>query len=172
MEKFLNIKKNNIIYKKYFEWKEKLPKVYEKWEDFCNLVGLETESFVPQQTLYIVPTENDLKKFDKYFCKSIYGGGLRKFKQNSPIQKDWERFAKSNDMIIFKPNFAMDFVGRCMIGRFSTRMFDYAEEIYCSISANFYSWEVPEGYEEITGETFYHYYGIVEKMEEKKNENT
>ena len=170
MEKFFKVKKDNIIYKKYYEWRLELPKIQEKWKEFCNLTGIEAESFVPGTSLYIIPTQNDLNKFEKYFCKDIFRGGLRKFKKSSPIQQDWERFARTNGMLIEKPNFVMDFVGRCFIGRVESQMFDYSGEIYCSVNADFHSLNFPEGYEEITGETFYHYYEIIKKGE--KNENT
>lgn len=172
MIKFFKVKKDNIIYKKYYNWLLSLPKLKENWEKFSKLTGIESTQFVAKFDLYIIPTENDLIKFEKYFCKDIYNQGLRKFKRNSPIQKDWERFAISNNMLIEKPNFVMDFIGKCFIGKSSSQLFDCDGELYASIEADFYSTSFPAGYEEIDGETFYHYYKIVEERLEKKNENT
>ena len=109
-EKCFIVKKENPIYNKYFEWWNNQENLHKKWEQFKGLVGLESNIFVPRRTLYIIPTENDLIKFSKAFCKENYGEGLKKIKANSKLQKDWEKFIDNNKVLVSKPDFMFDFM--------------------------------------------------------------
>ena len=168
MERYFKMKKENEKYNEYFEWYNNLDNLKNKWEQFKKLTGIEAESFVPRKELYIVPTENDLNKFGRFFCKEVFNGGLRKFKANATVQKDWERFIASNKVIVHKPDIAMDFILLGMYGqRIQSRLFHYKDEIYCSIDANFpENYKIPEGYEEIKGSEFHK---IMETIQEENN---
>lgn len=166
-EKCFIVKKENYIYKEYFDWWNNRENVKNKWEEFKKLVGIESTTFVPNINLYIVPTENDINNFGKMFCKEIYKEGLRRFKSNSKIQKDWEKFAKNNNIFISKPDFILDFIGTCISGKMQSRLFHYNDIVYASINGEFYpDSEIPEGYEEIKKSEFYK---IIEKIMEEEN---
>lgn len=169
MEKYFKVKKDNDMYSQYFDWYNNLDNLRDKWQQFKQFTGIEASSFVPHRELYIVPTENDLNKFGKYLCKEVLGDGLRKFKGNSTIQKDWERFINSNKVIVHKPNVAQDFIFEAGLygQRIQSRLFHYEDELYCSIDANYYeSFKVPQGYEEIKGSEFHQ---VMEKIQEENN---
>ena len=161
MEIYFKVKKDNPIYKKYFEWWNNLDVIKKKWEQFRKLVGIESTQFVPKKELYIVPTENDLIKFGRFFYKQDYGKGLRKFKATSTIQKDWERFCKNNLELIDKPTLFYDFP---VMGKTRTRLFHYKDEVYASIENEFIdeNYIVPKGYEEIKASEFYKIIELIE----------
>lgn len=161
MEIYFKVKKDNPIYKKYFEWWNNLDVIKKKWEQFRKLVGIESTQFVPKKELYIVPTENDLIKFGRFFYKQDYGKGLRKFKKTSSVQKDWERFCKNNLELIDKPTLFYDFP---VMGKTRTRLFHYKDEVYASIENEFIdeNYIVPKGYEEIKASEFYKIIELIE----------
>lgn len=163
MEIYFRVKGDNPIYKKYFEWWNNLDVIKKKWEQFRKLVGIESTQFVPKKELYIVPTENDLIKFGRFFYKQDYGNGLRKFKATSTIQKDWERFCNNNVKFIDEPILFYDFP---IMGKSRTRLFHYNDDVYGSISSDYIEddFKIPDGYEQIKASEFYK---IIETIEEE-----
>lgn len=166
MERYFKVKKDNVIYNQYFDWYNNLDNLRNRWKQFKNLVGIESDEFVPRKELYIIPTENDLNKFGRFFYKEIFSGNLRKFKSNTTIQKDWERFISNNKVIVEKPNVAINFITNGLYSqRIQTRLFNYEDEVYCSVEANFpNTYEIPEGFEEIKGSEFHK---IMETIQEE-----
>ena len=161
-ERFFKVKKEHYIYKNYFEWLKFGKDISKVFEELQKKVGLETTNFSPSEGLIIIPSKNDLLKFEKDLTKKEYPGGFRSFKKTSTIQKEWNKLLKENNIkIIHKPSIVWDF--NYGVGRFRTRLFHYKDELYCSIETEHLSKEVPEGYEEIKGSTFYK---IMEKIEE------
>lgn len=165
-EKCFIVKKENHIYTDYFKWWNNQENLSNKWKQFKKLTGIESEVFVPRIELYIVPTENDLNKFEKMFIKKVFNDGLRKFKANSSIQKDWEKFIYNNKVLVSKPDIIFDFIGKCISGRIRSRLFHYKDIVYCSLNGDFYSDYIPEGYEEIKKSEFYK---IIETIEGENN---
>lgn len=166
-EKCFIVKKENHIYKEYFDWWNNYKNLGSKWKEFKELVGIETTTFVLDTNLFIVPTKNDINNFGKMFCEKIYQEGLRKFKTDSKIQKDWEEFVKNNNIRTTKPNFIFDFIGDSINGNIQSKLFHYNDIVYASIKGEFYSnSKIPEGYEEIKKSEFYK---IIEKIMEEKN---
>lgn len=165
-EKCFIVKEENPIYNKYFDWWNNQENLHKKWEQFKNLVGLEADKFVPRRQLYIIPTENDKIKFGKMFCKEDFGQGLKKLKANSILQKDWEKFIDNNKVLVSKPDFMFDFIGKCISGRMQSRLFHYKDIVYASLNGEFYpNSPIPEGYEEIKKSEFYK---IIETIEKEK----
>ena len=161
-ERFFKVKKEHYIYKNYFEWLEFGKNISKVFEELKKKVGLETNNFSPSERLFIIPTEKDLLKFDKDLSKKEYPSGLRSFKKTSTVQKEWEKLLKENNIkILHKPNIVWDF--NYGVGRFRTKLFHYKDDLYCSIETEHLSKEVPEGYEEIKGSTFYK---IIEQIKE------
>lgn len=163
MEIYFRVKRDNPIYKKYFEWWNNLDNVKRKWEQFRKLEGIEATQFVPRQELYIVPTEVDLINFGRFLCKDIFPGGLRKFKKTSSVQKDWERFCNNNVKFIDKPILFYNFP---IMGKSRTRLFHYNDDVYGSISSDYIEddFKIPDGYEQIKASEFYK---IIETIEEE-----
>ena len=121
MERYFIIDKNHHIYKEYFEWKDCANQLAKKFNEFKNKTGIETNLFVPQRELLIVPNNNDLKICEKVLYKKDYGHGLRGFKKNSSFRKLWEELTK--DIIFkYKPTLFYDFP---IFGKTRTRIFDY-----------------------------------------------
>ena len=150
VEKFYQVKESNPIYQEYFDWFNGLENRRIKWEEFRKLTGIETKAFAPYDCLYIIPTENDLNKFANSFCKEVFNNGLRRFKANSKIHKDWVKFSKLNNMTKQKPSITFDFIRLAVRGRMTTRLFHFKNGLYCSINADMpEDLEAPEGYEEM-----------------------
>lgn len=168
-EKCFKVKKDYHIYNEYFDWWNNQENLSEKWKQFKRLTGIEAESFVPRRELYIIPTENDIKKFGKMLLAKDYGKGLMKFRANSSIQKDWEKFIDAYKVIVNKPDIIFDFLGNyCPCGRITSRLFHYKDDVYCSVSSEFINenTECPDGYEEIKKSEFY---SIIETIENEQN---
>lgn len=167
MEIYCKVKKDNPVYKQYFDWWNNLDIVKRRWEQFRKLVGIESTQFAPNINLCIIPTENDLIKFGRFFTKEELNRGVRRFKATSMIQKDWERFCNCNDVkFIQKPIISFDFH---LIGNTKIRLFHYQDEIYCSLDNENMDkdYKIPEGYEKIKASEFYK---IIETIEEEENE--
>ena len=166
MEIYCKVKKDNPIYKEYFDWYNNLDTLIIKWEQFRKLVGIESKSFVANKELFIIPTENDLIKFGRFFYKKDYGAGLKKFKKTSTIQKDWERFCDNNIKFVKKPNLFYDFP---LVGKVRNRLFHYKDEVYCSLDNENIDkdYKIPEGYERIKASEFYKIMEIIEEEEDE-----
>lgn len=161
MERYFIVNKDHHIYKEYFEWKDCANKLAKKFNEFKNKTGIETNLFVPQKELLIVPDNNDLKICEKALYKKDYGHGLRGFKKTSSFSKLWEELTK--DIIFkYKPTLFYDFP---IFGKTRTRIFDYKNKVYCSLDADYLTKEtkIPQGYKEIKASEFYK---VIENIEE------
>ena len=169
MEEKCFIVKDKKICEQYFKWWNNRENLAERWKQFKKMVGIEAEVFVPNKTLYIVPTENDINNFGKLFCKEVFQKDLRKFKANSKIQKEWEKFIKTYEVLVERPNIAFHFLGTYIwSGRITTKIFHYKDTVYCSASAEkFNEDKLPDGFKEIKKSEFYK---IMEKVEEETND--
>ena len=161
MERYFIVNKEHHIYKEYFEWKDCANKLAKKFNEFKNKTGIETNLFVPQKELLIVPNNNDLKICEKVLYKKDYGHGLRGFKKNSSFNKLWEELTK--DIVFkYKPTLFYDFP---IFGKTRTRIFDYKNKVYCSLDTDYLTKEtkIPQGYKEIKASEFYK---VIEDIEE------
>ena len=166
MERYFIIDKDHHIYKEYFEWKDCANKLAKKFNEFKNKTGIETNLFVPQKELLIVPTENDLNQYQDQYYKKDYGHSLKGFKKKSYLYKLWEDLTK--DIIFkYKPTLFYDFP---IFGKTRTRIFDYQDKVYCSLESDYLNenTQIPKGYTEIKASKFYK---IIETIEEEENKN-
>ena len=107
--------------------------------------------------LHIEDTENNEKRFGKYLCKEK--DGLRKFKKNSPILKDFAKKMVDEKIVIncVRPRISEKFKS-LGYGRYGVSLshFEYLEELYVLLE---HEWlekdDNPEGFQEIPISEFY-----------------
>ena len=64
MEKYFEVKKDSVFYKKYFDFRDMSNKVNELFKKFAEDNGIETkEYYLNTDRLAIVPTPGDMVKF-------------------------------------------------------------------------------------------------------------
>lgn len=131
MEKFFTIKKDSDFYKAYVQYQKDVKENAAAFKKFSEEHGIEAKEYLPsRECVMIIPTENDLKKFNGMFTAKELGSGLRQFKKNCKITKDWVEIAKTIPRPD-KPNYfvyGMRFNGRC-----STRCFMIGDVLYGSV---------------------------------------
>ena len=158
MDKYFTIKKGSRLYIDYFQWKEDLKIIRELFNELATKYGIEATSFVPRKTqLLIVPTAKDDDNFYKQFTQAYHDNGLRQFKCNSDIGKDWTRLVRDT-AIPYKPNFFL-YIG--VSGRYHERLFSINDVLYGSLSAEC-RFELHECMSEIKASEFYK---IIEEFE-------
>ncbi len=143
MEKYFIVTKKSSLYSDYFTWKENRKQVAKHVEKFMIEHGIiSREYYASQRLLYIVPTQEDLEKFNKVLSKDT-GNGLRPFKQNSKIGKAWIQSVEESGLkILPKPTPLLYFEN--IYGKYKTRLFDINGTVYCSIDP-FYDEKCPVG---------------------------
>ncbi|MNP18938.1 hypothetical protein D3C76_1114440 [compost metagenome] len=152
MERYFIVTEENRLHKDWFDYKENSTRVCEIFKDFKQTVGIEAHGYyVSDDSIYIVPTENDLQAF-----KSILGApnneGLRKFRASSKISKAWVQMLKDAGLkVLRKPMVLLYF--RSFGGRYRSRLFDKNGVVYCSIDPA--GDETPKGFIEMKASEFY-----------------
>lgn len=155
IEKFFIVDDNSQLAKDYWNWKKNLHDVNEHVKLFMeeNQISA-TQYHADNNILYIIPTKEDIERYDKILGKDI-GNGLRPFKKNSTIHKLWIKSLKDNNLtVLHKPHtvwYFKEFAG----GRFSTRLFDVDGVIYTSFSWEGNKLDCPEGFTEIKASEFW-----------------
>lgn len=161
MEKFYTVNKGSALYEDYYSWYNSLIPNRKIMYDFCKEMGIEADLCCPNRIAFgIVPTENDKVKFAKQLCSKETNEGLRFFKKNSVVNKEWVKRAV-NLKNVHKPSPAWynNFMGHSF-----SRLFDYNGVLYCSFSAN--QIEMPsDTFTEIKGSEFYK---VMEEIENGK----
>ena len=106
---------------------------------------------------------SDKVKFVKQLCSKETNEGLRFFKKNSFINKEWVKRAVGLKNVR-KPSPA--WYNNYMMGHSSSRLFDYKGVVYCSFSAD--QIEMPsDTFTEIKGSEFYK---VMEEIENGKSD--
>ncbi|WHH58453.1 hypothetical protein [Petroclostridium sp. X23] len=168
MEKFYIVTEESELHQEYFEHQKNVKVINDHVIDFMKDQGIETTKYYPaNDTLYIIPTQKDAAKFAKVLAKQV-NDGLRSFKKNSAICKEWVKSLKGKGLkVLSKPHIFMYFRG---YERFSWRLFDVDNTLYCSYSCNSDSIDTPKGFTVIKASEFYK---VIEDYNEKiKNEQT
>lgn len=151
MEKFYTVNEGSKLYDDYWTWRNSIASNKKIVDDFFKEFGIEADLYCQNSTVIgIVPTDNDRIKFAKQLCTKESDEGLRFFKKNSAINKEWVKRAV-NLKNVHKPSPAWlnNFMGKS-----SSRLFDYNGVLYCSFSAN--QIEMPvDTFTEIKGSEFY-----------------
>lgn len=154
MEKFYIVTEQSRLHKDYFEYKNNAKRIKELVNEFTDKHTIETHLYYPSNSgIAIVPTKNDKELFDKMLNKSV-GEGLRFFKKNSKISKDWINLLDINNIkVINKP--MVGFYIRGLLGKHRTRLFDVEGILYCSVDTDVQEINCPEGFTEIKASEFY-----------------
>lgn len=153
-EKFYKVTEKSHLYHHFWEYVENRKQVNELVKDFMKKHGIEAEGYAPlSDRLYIQPTKADVEKFDSVLNKPVEQG-LRTFKKNSTIGKDWvNTLAEKELKVLRKPFVPMYF--RNAFGQTFSRLFEAGGTVYCSLKSEFGEWETPAGMEEIKASEFY-----------------
>lgn len=161
MDKFYTVNEGSSLYADYWAWKNCLAPNKKLVDDFFKEFGIEADLYCQSSVVIgIVPTKNDKIKFAKQLCLKETDEGLRFFKKNSAINKEWVKRAVGLKNA-HKPSPA--WLNKYMV-RSSSRLFDYNGVLYCSLSAN--QIEMPsDTFTEIKGSEFYK---IMEEIENGK----
>jgi len=161
LEKFYTVNEGTSLYKDYWAWRNSIEPDKKIANDFFSEFGIEADLYCPGSTrIGIVPTENDKVKFATQLCSKETDEGLRFFKRNSAVNKEWVKRVV-NLKNVSKPSPAWH---NKYMGQSSSRLFDHNGVLYCSFSAN--QIEMPTDiFTEIKGSEFYK---ILEEIENGK----
>lgn len=159
MEKFYIVKEGSRLHSDYWEWRKSVSENNKIVIDFFQQHGIEaTKYWISSNQIGIIPTENDLNKFESQFTKYALEDGLCLFRRNSVIGKAWIKQAV-DIKVLHKPS--PSWYNSVIVGRSSSRLFDHNGILYCSYHAE--KVEMPEDmFEEIKGSDFYK---IMEEIE-------
>lgn len=154
MEKYFIVTEKSDLHKDYLDYRENSRLINEHYKEFAKENDIEAEEYCPSNKyLHIIPTEKDLERFDKVLLKPT-GQGLRSFKLNSKIAKNWAKSLTEKGLkVLSKPY--IPFYFRNGFGRSRTRIFNIGEAVYCSYEADRNNIECPEGFIEIKASEFY-----------------
>lgn len=132
MEKFFTINKDSDFYKEYVQYQKDVKANAQAFKKFSEEHGIESTQYIPDdRAVIIIPTENDLQKFQGMFTKNklYYENGVRRFRANCQITKDWLEIAKT----VPKPKKPDYFCyGMRFCGKYSTRCFMIGDVLYGS----------------------------------------
>lgn len=164
MEKFFIVTEQSELHRDYFDWKNNLEEIRLLICEFFDRNDIETTQYgFHGDNLCIVPTENDLVKFNNVLSNEVMEQ-LRPFKGNSKIQKAWVKTLEENNLERKRKPYVPMYFPLHGGGRISSRLFDIDDIVYCSFSN---SWDIktPEGMIEIKASKFWE---TVEDAEEKR----
>lgn len=152
MEKFYIVTEESNLNKEYWKYKNNVKEVNEYVKKFMEQEGIKAnEYYASTEKLYIVPTEDDLRTFNRKLNKELEGG-LRQFKLNSSIAKRWVEFVNDNNIkILYKP-FVRTYFNA--YGRSKSRLFNIGDTVYCTYETEF-NFNNPKGFKEIKASEFY-----------------
>ncbi len=163
MEKFYIVQANSRLFRDYWTWQNSINSNCTIVRQFCEEHGIESTQFsLGCLQLGIVPTKQDKEKFGKQLAVCRDGQyGIRFFKKNSTIGKAWAAIAKEKIHHSNKPMPGFYNKTNCAL---STRLFDYNNKLYCSITGE--TVDMPDDiFTEIKGSEFYR---VLEKTEEEE----
>lgn len=164
MEKFFIVTEQSALHKDYYEWKDNLEVTRLIVNEFFNINGIETILYgFMDESICIVPTENDLNKFNKVLGKEV-GDKLRPFKGNSKIHKLWVKTLSEKGVERKRKPYVPMYFPLHGGGKMFSRIFDIDGIVYCSFK-NDWDFEIPEGMVEIKVSEFWK---IVDDYEERE----
>lgn len=162
MEKFYLVTDESSLKEKYLNYRKNRGIVRDFTIRFLEKHGIKTESYYPTELyLYIVPTKEDNEKFEKQLCRNSHNG-LRQFKKNSKINKDWIACSRQENIkVLENPHVGSYFNNIFMAYR--SRLFEYKDNVYCSYSTEG-GFKTPKGFEEMKASEFFK---IIEEIQEE-----
>jgi len=164
MEKYFKVTKDSSLCNDYWSFVKNKKVINELVIEFIKKHHIETHSYgTSNDKFYIQPTNVDIQNFDSVLNKPIENG-LRSFKKNSVIGKDWLKSLNEKGLTVKrKPMVPMYFDN--IYGHFHSRLFDTDGIVYCSIEGEFSELDTPKGFEEMKASEFFK---IVEEIEKKE----
>ncbi len=157
MEKFYVVTDESSLKKDYLDYKKNDEMVREHIKNFMIDNGILTKEYAPtDESLYIIPTKEDINTFDTVLCKADKNG-LRQFKKGSKIGKAWIKSLKEKDLTILHKPFVAFYFDNCY-GKHRTRLFDINGVVYTSMNLteyDEYDFGTPQGMKEIKASEFY-----------------
>ena len=136
MEKFFIVTDECKYKEDYKNYKKNTEDINEIIKEFLKENEIETSKYsLTDDQLYIVPTNNDLEKFDKDLNKSIQYG-LRGFKKNGKINKSFFKKLESKGLsVINRPSLWMCIRGS--YGSMSTTTSLINDVMYLKLSTDY-----------------------------------
>lgn len=153
MEKFFKVTEASRLHGDWFNYRTNRKVIRELVEEFKASQGIEASGhYVASNSIYIVPTENDLINFGKSLCKPE-DENLQMFRKNSKIGKAWAALMKEKGLkVLHKPPVPIYFP-RFSGGRYRSRLFDIDGIVYCSLDPA--GDVIPEGFIELKASEFW-----------------
>lgn len=153
MEKYYLVTDESSLRKNYLDFLENEKIVKEFTDRFFKKHNISSNSYYPTSTyLHIIPTKEDEEKFGKQLCKKS-NNGLKAFKKNSLINKDWLNCARTEN-IEFKIRPHLSWYFGNIFGGCSFRLFEIDGNVYCSYSCS-YDFKNPTGFLEMKASEFF-----------------
>lgn len=142
--------------KRYFESRNGSKTIFNEFREKEEIET--TQYYFNERDLMIVPTENDLQKFDSSL-KMSECNGLRTFKKNSKIFKRWNEFVKEKGFkIVDKPMIAL-YIRRYMGGQ--SQYFVHNDVVYLMLNPRCETNVDENGFTSIKGSEFH---ALLEKI--------
>ena len=149
MEKYYIVPEGTSLHTEYFKYKENLAFVNAVVKEFILSHGIETtEYWCSTSQFAIIPTEKDVKSFGHLLRKEKDENGLRLFRKDSFINKEW---ASKSIKVFRRPQVMFSFSG---YGNGSSRLFDADGVLYCSHQSK-YDFKCLEEFKEIKASEFF-----------------
>ena len=153
MEKFFTVNEGSQLYQNYWNWRNNIKANNDIAKSFMLEHGIETTWYCPGKDVFgIVPTDHDKEKFGDQLRIGETNDGLRFFKKNSVIGKAWREYGEKLKFL-HKPS--PTWYNKFVVGRSSSRLFDYNGVVYCSITAENIDVSGCNTFTEIKGSEFY-----------------
>ena len=154
MENCFIVTEQSELHKDYYDYRENVKMVDNIVKGLMDKYNINTKwYYVDKFGFAIEPTEKDIELFDK-MLKLPLENGVRFFKKNSKVHKDWLNLLKSNKFnVLHKPRVGSYFDN--LYGKFQSRLFNVDEVLYCSVDTNMDDLECPDGMVRIKTSEFY-----------------
>ena len=155
MENCFIVTNQSKLHKEYFDYRNNIKFVDDIAKELMEKHNIETKYYYANnESFAIQPTYKDTGLFNK-MLKVPIEDGIRFFKKNSKVNKDWLELLKSNDVNVLRKPFLMRYFNNAY-GKIRSRLFDVDGILYCSIECeNVDNIECPEGMERIKTSEFY-----------------
>lgn len=166
MQKYYVVTPESQLCAEYWNYKGSLPVTRAIVKSFMESQGMEgDEYYASHDGFYFVPTAKDMELFGSQLSSEVHGEGLRRFKANGKVHKEWKKTLKeANHRIVPKPRvfFYFERIG----GRSLSQLFDVDDVVYCSFEQAC-DFDNPAHFQEIKGSEFHK---IIEDAKEAAHE--
>jgi hypothetical protein len=152
MEKFYIVTEKSDLRQRYLEYEKNLEEVNEVIKEFFEENSIKTdEYYCTSESLYIVPTNEDIELYEKMLKKPL-DNDLREFKVKSKIATKWQEKLRGKILTVKQKPFLPTYFNS--YGKSRSRLFQIGDTVYCSYE-NGCEFKNPEGFQEIKASEFY-----------------